>query len=122
MINITGISPFNTFLSRGMWDGVEPQFRAQVDGLVDDDYFKTWMFGVEPESGITMAKFATKQVSFGYQRLNRFHPNFQAGNIPLFFIDDWQEIPDDKADTFKSAIAAVKGAQMLSLLLVLFLV
>jgi hypothetical protein len=110
LVNLTGIKPLRTFLSRPHFLKVDPIVASSVTGLnpnnpyYDDDYL-----GVNYLSGISMVNALKYQVSVGYPNLKHFY-NISAGYAPIAWRDQYTVISDSDANTFKNALTLLQAA------------
>jgi hypothetical protein len=110
LVNLTGIKPLRTFLSRPHFLDVDPIVASSVTGLnPNNPYYDDNYLGVNYLSGISMANSLKYQVSIGYPNLKHFY-NISAGYAPIAWQDQLIIISDSDADAFKNALALLQAA------------
>jgi hypothetical protein len=110
LVNLTGIKPLRTFLSRPHFLDVDPIVQSSVTGLnPNNTYYDENYLGVNYLSGISMVLALKSQVSVGFPNLKHFY-NISAGYAPIAWEDQLTVISDSDATTFKNALLVLQAA------------
>lgn len=116
LLNVSAIKAFHILFSRPNMFGVDPSVTSRIHGLTPTPYDSDWYFGVEPESGIVMAKLSTGEVNFAYPNM-QVYKNISSGMAPILWIDDYKAINASEAAYFLSTVNLAKKAALSSLVL-----
>jgi len=87
--------------------------KEDVTGLDDSNpYYEKWWFGVEPMSGVTMAKVSLPQICFEVSPPLREFFNISSATVPAVWLDDYGYIGADDAELFRTVVYGLQTAAL----------